>query len=168
MALRLENCGAVGTASFIRFGTARAVEGVTASAMPQEQPWIAADSVVFDETGRVLLIRRKNPPFQGSFALPGGLVEIGETTEEAALRELKEETGIEGTSPRLIGVYSDPGRDPRHHVSGIAYLVLSRSFDVRAGDDAAEAQFVANWELERLAFDHHRIITDALLIKAKD
>lgn len=135
--------------------------------MPQDQPWIAADSVVFDETGRVLLIRRKNPPFEGSFALPGGFVEIGETTEEAALRELKEETGIDGTSPRLVGVYSDPGRDPRHHCIGIAYLVLSTSYDVSAGDDAADAEFVANWERERLAFDHHRIINDALRIKAK-
>ena len=135
--------------------------------MKPEQPWIAADSVVFDETGGVLLIRRKNPPFQGAFALPGGFVELGETTEAAALRELEEETGIEGWSPRLIGVYSDPGRDPRHHVIGIAYLVLARSYDVRAGDDAADAEFVTNWQRERLAFDHHRIICDALLIKAR-
>jgi 8-oxo-dGTP diphosphatase len=135
--------------------------------MKRDQPWIAADSVVFDESGGVLLIRRKNPPFQGLFALPGGFVAVGETTEAAALRELKEETGIEGSSPRLIGVYSDPGRDPRRHVIGIAYLVLATSYDVRAGDDAADAQFVANWKRERLAFDHHRIIADALLIKAK-
>lgn len=135
--------------------------------MPQEQPWIAADSVVFDEAGGVLLIRRKNPPFEGLFALPGGFVEVGETTEAAALRELKEETGIDGTSPRLIGVYSDPDRDPRHHVIGIVYLVRPKSYDVCAGDDAADAQFVANWEGEPLAFDHHRIINDALRIKAK-
>jgi 8-oxo-dGTP diphosphatase len=76
-----------------------------------------------DDTGGVLLIRRKNPPFQGQFALPGGFVDIGETTEAAALRELKEETGIDGSSPRLIGVYSDPTRDPRGHTIGIAYLI---------------------------------------------
>jgi 8-oxo-dGTP diphosphatase len=134
--------------------------------MKREQPWIAADSVVFDKSGGVLLIRRKNAPFQGLFALPGGFVEVGETTEAAALRELKEETGIEGSSPRLIGVYSDPGRDPRHHVISIAYLVLPRSYDVRAGDDASDAGFVATWQRERLAFDHYRIITDALLVKA--
>ena len=135
--------------------------------MKLEQPWIAADSVVFDRAGRVLLIRRKNPPFEGTYALPGGFVEIGETTEAAALRELMEETGIEGSSPQLIGVYSDPNRDPRHHCVGIAYLVLAKSFDVRAGDDAADAEFVADWQRERLAFDHHKIIADALVIKAQ-
>jgi 8-oxo-dGTP diphosphatase len=133
--------------------------------MNRDQPWIAADSVVFDGEGRVLLIRRKNPPFQGQFALPGGFIEVGETTEAAALRELKEETGIEGRSPRLVGVYSEPGRDPRHHVISIVYRVEPASFDVRAGDDAAAAQFVADWEREPLAFDHHRVITDALRIR---
>ena len=136
--------------------------------MKPEQPWIAADSVVFDRAGRVLLIRRKNPPYQGAYALPGGFVEIGETTEAAALRELKEETGLDGSEPRLIGVYSDPERDPRHHCVGIAYLVLVQSFDVSAGDDAADAEFVANWERAPLAFDHHKIISDALRIKTKD
>ena len=94
-------------------------------------------------------------------------MELGETTEAAALRELKEETGIEGSAPRLVGVYSDPNRDPRHHVISIAYLVVPRSYDVRAGDDAADAEFVADWQRERLAFDHHRIISDALLVKAR-
>ena len=136
--------------------------------MKSEQPWIAADSVVFDRAGRVLLIRRRNPPYEGAYALPGGFVEIGETTEAAALRELMEETGIEGSSPQLVGVYSDPSRDPRHHCVGIAYLVLAKSFDVQAGDDAAHAEFVADWQRERLAFDHHKIISDALRMKTKD
>src|SRR5215831_19027348 len=114
--------------------------------MNKDQPWIAADSVVFDDAGAVLLIRRKNPPFRGMYALPGGFVEVGETTEAAALRELKEETGIEGHSPRLIGVYSDPSRDPRHHTIGIAYLVQARSYAAKAGDDAAAAEFVLNWQ----------------------
>jgi 8-oxo-dGTP diphosphatase len=133
----------------------------------REQPWIAADAVVFDDLGRVLLIRRKNRPFQGAFALPGGFVEAGETTQAAALRELSEETGIEGTEPQLVGVYSDPGRDPRHHVISIAYLVVPRSNNVRAGDDASAAQFVTDWQREPLAFDHGRIITDTLRLKAK-
>src|SRR5215471_12909073 len=110
--------------------------------MERNRPWLAADSVVFDDAGAVLLIRRKNPPFQGMFALPGGFVEAGETTEAAALRELKEETGIEGHSPRLIGVYSDPNRDPRHHTISAVYLVELGSYEVKAGDDAAAAEFV--------------------------
>jgi 8-oxo-dGTP diphosphatase len=135
--------------------------------MKPETPLVAADAVVFDDTGAVLLIRRKNPPFQGQFALPGGFVEIGETTEAAALRELEEETGIEGSSPLLIGVYSDPSRDPRGHTVGIAYLVQASSYDVRAGDDAADACFVANWRQEEIAFDHRLIVIDALALKAK-
>ena len=135
--------------------------------MKPETPSLATDAVVFDEADGVLLIRRKYPPFQGQFALPGGFVEIGETTEAAALRELKEETGIEGSSPRLIGVYSDPSRDPRRHVVSIVYLVQAKSYDVRAGDDAADARFVANWQQEQLAFDHRQIIADALSIRDK-
>jgi 8-oxo-dGTP diphosphatase len=135
--------------------------------MKPETPWLAADAVVFDAAGAVLLIRRKYPPFQGQFALPGGFVEIGETTEAAALRELKEETGLEASSPRLVGVYSDPARDPRGHTVGIAYLVQAESYDIRAGDDAADAQFVSNWQQEPLAFDHRQIVADALALKAK-
>ena len=127
-----------------------------------DRPFLSVDSVAFDNAGRVLLIRRKNPPFQGHFALPGGFVDAGETTEAAALRELKEETGIEGTSPRLVGVYSDPSRDTRHHVVSVAYLVSPATHDVQAGDDATDAQFVANWRDQPLAFDHQKIISDAL------
>ena len=134
--------------------------------MPRERPWVTVDAVVFDDRARVLLIRRKYPPFQGMLALPGGFVEVGETTEAAALRELKEETGIEGTSVRLVGVYSDPGRDPRHHIITIAYLVEPKSLDARAGDDAAAAQFVADWQREPLASDHKNIIADAARLKA--
>jgi len=129
-----------------------------------DRPWLSVDSVVFDDSGRVLLIRRKNPPYQGHFALPGGFVDAGETTEAAALRELEEETGIEGSSPRLVGVYSDPSRDTRHHVVTVAYLVTAESYDVQAGDDAVAAEFVANWRDEPLAFDHQQIISDALAV----
>src|SRR5689334_24954449 len=110
--------------------------------MKPETPLIAADAVVFDDTGGVLLIRRKNPPFQGQYALPGGFVELGETTEAAALRELKEETNVDAREPELIGVYSGPNRDPRHHCISIAYLVFVHEAKPVAGDDAAGAEFV--------------------------
>jgi 8-oxo-dGTP diphosphatase len=135
--------------------------------MEHRQPALAADCVVFDPQGRLLLIRRKNPPFQGHYALPGGFVEYGETTEQAAARELAEETGLTATALALIGVYSAPGRDPRGHTVSIAYLVRVADFAPQAGDDAANAEFVAGWQRETLAFDHTKIVTDALALKAK-
>jgi 8-oxo-dGTP diphosphatase len=135
--------------------------------MEHRQPALAVDCVVFDPHGRLLLIRRRNPPFQDRYALPGGFVDVGETTEQAAARELMEETGLAATSLALIGVYSDPGRDPRRHVVSIAYLVRVADFAPRAGDDAAGAEFVADWQGETLAFDHDRIVADALAAIAK-
>lgn len=133
--------------------------------MEHRQPALAADCVVFDPQGRLLLIRRRNPPFQGQYALPGGFVENGETAEQAAARELAEETGLAATSLSLIGVYSDPGRDPRQHVISIAYLVRVADFLPRAGDDAAGAEFIADWQGETLAFDHNKIVADALALR---
>jgi 8-oxo-dGTP diphosphatase len=135
--------------------------------MEHRQPALAADCVVFDPQGRLLLVRRKNPPFQGQYALPGGFVEYGEATEQAAARELAEETGLTATSLSLIGVYSAPGRDPRGHTVSIAYLVHVADFTLRAGDDAASAEFVATWQREPLAFDHNKIVADALALQAK-
>jgi 8-oxo-dGTP diphosphatase len=127
-----------------------------------KQPALAADSVVFDKAGRLLLIRRKNPPFQGQYALPGGFVDYGERMEDAALRELREETGIEGRIVRLVGVYSRPDRDPRGHCVSVAYLIEADRYEAVAGDDAASAEFVENYRSERLAFDHDEIVADAL------
>ena len=127
-----------------------------------KQPALAADCVVFDNEGRLLLIRRKNPPFQGQHALPGGFVDYGERMEEAALRELKEETGITGCIIRLVGVYSRPDRDPRGHCVSAVYLVGAGGQQPIAGDDAARAEFVANYRAEKLAFDHDEIVADAL------
>ena len=130
--------------------------------MKEDRPWLTADSVVFDDRGRVLLVRRKNPPFQGQYALPGGYVEYGETTEHAAARELAEETGLVAANLSLIGVYSDPDRDPRRHVVSIAYRIAVAGYDSHAGDDAADAAFVPNWEDLDLAFDHRKIVEDAI------
>src|SRR5215472_5440035 len=99
--------------------------------MTPRNPSLAVDCVVFDPVGRLLLIRRKNPPFQGQYALPGGYVEYGETTERAAARELTEETGLTAINMSLIGVYSDPNRDPRGHVVSIAYVIGVAGYDVR-------------------------------------
>ncbi len=127
-----------------------------------KQPALAADCVVFDKAGRLLLIRRKNPPFQGQYALPGGFVDYGERMEDAALRELREETGIEGRLVGLVGVYSRPDRDPRGHCVSAVYLVDPGEQTPVAGDDAAEAQFVERYRALPLAFDHDEIVADAL------
>jgi 8-oxo-dGTP diphosphatase len=134
--------------------------------MSHDRPWISTDCVVFDERGRVLLIRRKNEPFKGHYAFPGGFIEVGETAENAAVRELKEETGIVADNLKLIGVYSDPKRDPRHHSITVAYLVSVHGQTPKAGDDAAAAEFVQDATKEKLAFDHDLILRDALRVRA--
>lgn len=130
--------------------------------MTYEKPSITVDCVVFDDLDRLLLIRRRNPPFAGQFALPGGFVDPGETTETAARRELAEETGLQGRDLRLVGVYSKPGRDPRGWTISIAYLVAAADHvAAAAGDDAAAVEFRADWRDLALAFDHNEIVRDA-------
>jgi 8-oxo-dGTP diphosphatase len=133
--------------------------------MRPKTPLLTVDCVVFDRTDRLLLIKRANPPFKGKFALPGGFVEVGETVEQAALRELHEETGIAGKIIALIGVYSDPKRDPRGHSVSCAFLVRPSTTKVKGGDDAASAAFVEDWRGQKLAFDHARIVADALKLR---
>ena len=125
-----------------------------------KQPAITVDAVVFDPEGKLLLIRRKNPPYQGQYALPGGFVEVGETTEQAVARELLEETGLVAEMVKLIGVYSDPHRDPRQHVISIAYLVGVSHYNPQAGDDATTAEFM-EYRPYQLAFDHDKIVQAA-------
>ena len=87
-------------------------------------PVLTTDCVIFDSGGRVLLIRRGHPPYAGSYALPGGFVEIGETVEEACRREALEETGIKVDVLRLVEIFSDPARDPRGHTVSAAYVTI--------------------------------------------
>ena len=84
-------------------------------------PLLAVDAVILFQEG-IVLIKRENPPYQGCFALPGGFVEIGETVEDAVAREAREETGLAIDLMGLVGIYSDPGRDPRGHVVSAAFL----------------------------------------------
>ena len=123
-------------------------------------PLLAADAVILFQDG-IVLIRRNNPPYQGCYALPGGFVEIGETVEEAAIREAREETGLDINLLGLVGVYSDPARDPRGHVVSVAFLARA-SGRLQSGSDARSAQVFPREELPRLAFDHEHIISDAL------
>ena len=125
-----------------------------------ETPKLMVDVVIPSE-GRVVLIRRGSEPFEGRWALPGGFVEVGETVEQAAVREAAEETGLAVELARLVGVYSDPERDPRGHNVSVAFLARVLSGELAAATDASEASLLDPPAVE-LAFDHGRIISDAM------
>ena len=127
-------------------------------------PLLTVDAVITDEKGKIIFIKRKNPPYHGLWALPGGFVEYGETVEDAVLREVKEETGISVEIRGLLGVYSDPKRDPRGHMITVCFLASKIHGELKADTDAAE---VSSFKIDdalgmKLAFDHHEILKDAL------
>jgi len=119
------------------------------------------DGAVFSGE-RVLLVRRRHAPFAGRWVLPGGFVVPGETLEHAVVREVREETGIAFVPRGLVGVYSDPRRDPRGCVLSVSYWGTVPSGRPRGGDDAREARFWPVSKLPALGFDHRKILTDAL------
>jgi len=128
-------------------------------------PLLTVDAVIVIKKGHLVLIRRKNPPFQGEYALPGGFVDIGETVESACVREAKEETNVKVKIIKLIGVYSDPNRDPRGHTVSIAFLCEPKTKKEvpKAQDDAADLEIVTFSKIPtlKLAFDHMNIIKDS-------
>jgi len=125
-----------------------------------ETPKLMVDVVIPSEAG-VVLVRRGSEPFEGQWALPGGFVEVGETVHEAAVREASEETGLAVEVSRLVGVYSDPDRDPRGHNVSVAFLVRVLGGQMQAFSDAVEVEALDPASVG-LAFDHLRIIADAL------
>ena len=124
-------------------------------------PFLAVDSIIIYR-GQIVLISRIYYAFQGVFAIPGGYVEIGETTENAAMREAKEETGLDTRIIKLLGVYSEPKRDPRGHVVSICYLSRGTGTLI-AGSDAKGVSLFSLDELPiELAFDHLEIIEKSM------
>ena len=125
--------------------------------MTQRNPYPTAD-VIIEVGDRIVLVRRRNPP--EGWAIPGGFVEAGEAVETAAVREALEETGLAVTLDLLLGVYSDPSRDPRFHTVSTVYV--GRAEGVPAGgDDAAEARLFTEGDLPSpIAFDHAKILSD--------
>lgn len=129
------------------------------------RPAVAADNVVFRFDGKalqVLLVRRKNEPYQGCWALPGGFMEAGETLREAALRELREETGIVPLYTEELCSCSDVHRDPRDRVISVVFYSFVRNEQAVAGDDADEVQWFSIDALPELAFDHAEVMTKAI------
>lgn len=138
----------------------------------RRNPYVATDGVIIDQKRfSIVLIKRKKNPFKDYWALPGGFVEWGETVENACLREIREETSLDVEIVDLIGVFSDPNRDPRGHVISIAFLCVPLSSALKAMDDASYAAFInLNKILDgeiKLAFDHYDIVL-AGLKKAKE
>lgn len=113
--------------------------------------------IIIEIDGKIVLIERKNPPH--GWALPGGFVDYGESFEQAALREAKEETGLEVKDLQQFHTYSEPGRDPRFHTASTVFTGRASGPPV-AGDDAGKAELFTEHDLPRLAFDHDRIISD--------
>jgi 8-oxo-dGTP diphosphatase len=130
--------------------------------MSDRNPLPTAD-VIIEVGDRIVLVRRKNPP--EGWAIPGGFVDVGETVEAAAAREGREETGLAVTLTALLGVYSDPARDPRHHTVSTVYVGRAEGTP-RGGDDAAEARLFGEGDLPSpIAFDHAKILADYFLYK---
>ncbi|MGM0682445.1 MAG: NUDIX domain-containing protein [Thermodesulfobacteriota bacterium] len=116
--------------------------------------------IIIELEGGIVLVERKNPPV--GWALPGGFVDLGESLEEAARREAKEETGLEVTLIRQFHTYSDPERDPRVHTISTVYLATAEGVP-RAGDDAGKAVVFAKDDLPDMVFDHKKILLDYLV-----
>ncbi len=134
-----------------------------------ERPSVTVDVVVFSLMGeelRVLLVRRKLQPYRDRWAIPGGFVHMDESLDEAAQRELEEETGVRDVYLEQLYTFGEPDRDPRTRVITVAYFALVPATAVREplpGDDAAEARWFPMSDLPELAFDHREILEYALV-----
>ena len=138
------------------------------SAKQMKRPDLAVDCVVFgldEDDLKIILIQRNAEPFCGKWALPGGFVRLKETLEEAALRELREETGIRDVFLEQLYTFGAVNRDPRGRVVSVAYyaLVNLRDHAIRATTDASNAAWFSADDIPKLPFDHNRIIDVALL-----
>ena len=145
--------------------TAKGQESNSQYCYKYPHPAVAADCVIFGYDGiniKVLLIQRGIEPYKGRWAFPGGFMNINETAEEAARRELEEETGLKDVTVEQFYTFTDVERDPRERVLSIAHYALVRLSEVKGGDDADNAQWFAYNEIPSLAFDHERILRMAM------
>ena len=129
------------------------------------RPAVTADCIVITKEAdpKVLLIQRGSEPFKGGWAFPGGFMNMDETTEQCAIRELEEETGLRVSNLRQIGAYSKVDRDLRGRIVTVAYLaIVDEPIAVSGQDDAAKAEWWPMSDLPHLAFDHYDILQDAI------
>jgi len=121
---------------------------------------LAVDVIIRTPDG-VVLIKRKNEPYKGMWAIPGGFVRYGEKVEDAAAREVKEETSLKVKLGKLVGVYSDPKRDPRGHVVSVCFLAERAGGRLKASSDAQDSKIFKHIPWRELAFDHAWILKEA-------
>ena len=134
------------------------------------RPAVTADCVVITKEAepKVLLIQRGDQPFKGGWAFPGGFMNMDETTEQCAVRELEEETGLRLSKIQQIGAYSKVDRDPSGRTVTVAYLaIVDEPISVTGQDDAAKAEWWPLSDLPHLAFDHYDIMQDAIRLYAQ-
>ena len=124
---------------------------------------LAADAVIIRD-GKVLLLKRSYPPFEGMWELPGGIVKIDEAVAEAAKREAKEEAGVDVEIKKLVGIYDAPGRDPRGRVISIAFLCTAAGKPAFSPREATDARWFPLDSLPKLAADHNKIVGDAIAL----
>ncbi len=124
---------------------------------------LTVDGIVLMD-GKIVLIRRRNEPFKGKLALPGGIVEYGESVEDALRRELEEEIGLVCEPVKLVGVFSKPDRDPRGHFVSVCFLAKPVRGKLKAGDDAEDVVLISVEEAlsRELAFDHSEMLREAM------
>jgi len=136
--------------------------------MKTDKPVLMVDAIIEKEE-EIVLVKRKSNPFKGMLALPGGHVEYGETIEEAVRREIKEETSLDIELIDILGVYSDPKRDPRYHSVSVVFVARPIGGRIEARSDAKEAKWFKIYEVnsDELAFDHGKIFKDYLKWKKK-
>jgi mutator protein MutT len=129
-----------------------------------KNPIPTVDAIIQKSTNSILLVKRSKDPFKNQFALPGGFVNEGETIEEAIKREVYEETSLEVHPIDILGVYSDPKRDPRGHIMTVVFIVLIIRGNPSAGDDAKEISWIPIEKISdiKVAFDHKLVIHDYL------
>jgi len=125
-----------------------------------KQPFLTVDTIV-QMDGGVVLVKRGGEPHKGKWALPGGFVSYGEMVDLAAARETEEETGLKVKIQKLVGVYSDPKRDPRGHTVSICFVAEVVGGKLAASSDAAEVRVFKKIPLDELAFDHASMLRDA-------
>ena len=125
-----------------------------------KHPFLAVDGIIY-ENSKILLVKRKVYPFIGYWILPGGHVEYGETVERALKREMKEELGVSVRIKQIVGIYSNPKRDPRHHTVSISYFCQKTKGKITLNGEASEFRYFSlNHLPKKIGFDHRKIIKD--------